>query len=71
MHLVVCLVFSFTIFVFAELQNLEFAACCAPVVCFVSPRFSTVALSRNFRADRDSCCMILTTCRPTCMSEIE
>jgi len=63
MYLVVCLVFSFTVFVLAEKQNLEFAPCCAPVVCFVSPRLSTVALSRNFRADRDSCCMILTACR--------
>jgi hypothetical protein len=45
MYLVVYLVFSFTVFVLAELQNLEFAACCAPVVCFVSARLSTVALS--------------------------
>jgi hypothetical protein len=36
--------------------------CSLTVVGFVSSRFSTAALSRNFRADANSGCIILTTC---------
>jgi hypothetical protein len=51
---------AFNSLVLAEIQTLDLREA---VVCFVSPRFSTVALSRKFSADRNSCCMILTTCR--------